>query len=93
MNNVRTTHSTDAVLKTAKKSGGTPQFSKNAPMYISIGGGLSVMAGLPRIPTWNTLGRPANPKKGTIGVNTETKRLEAWDGFIWRSATLKKNNA
>ena len=68
----------------------TAEFSKNAPLYVSIGGGLSSMIGLPRIATWNTLGRPAKPKRGTMGFNTETKRLEAWNGYIWYIVPLTR---
>lgn len=65
-----------------------PEFSKNAPLYIDIGGGLSSIVGIPRIPTWNTLGRPVKPKRGTYGLNTETKRLEVWNGSFWFSTIL-----
>lgn len=60
-----------------------PELSKNASTYLGIGSGLSVLIGLPRIPTWNTLGRPKQPKVGTIGLNTQTRCLEFWDGNIW----------
>ncbi len=66
------------------------EFSKNSPLYIDIGGGLFTMVGLPRIATWNTAGRPANPKRGTYGFNTETKRLEVWNGSVWYNVSLTK---
>ena len=36
------------------------------------------------------LGRPTNPKKGTIGFNHETFELEIWDGFTWYGVTLSE---
>ena len=63
----------------------TPEISKNASSYLDIGGGLSIIAGLLRIPTWNTAGRPKNPKAGTTGLNTETLYIEIWDGKIWHA--------
>jgi hypothetical protein len=92
------THSTDAQLRVTKTLGAHSQlglvtgaeFSKNAPLYINIGGGLSAMVGLPRIATWNTSGRPVNPKRGTFGLNTETKKLEVWNGSLWYNVSLTK---
>ncbi len=60
-----------------------PELSKNSSTYIEIGGGLSVMVGLPRIATWNTNGRPKKPEVGTLGFNTEIQSLEMWDGIAW----------
>lgn len=67
----------------------TPELSKNSPTYISIGSGLSTMLGLSRVATWNTLGRPKTPKRGTIGFNTELKKLEIWNGSAWFSVSLR----
>lgn len=66
-------------------------FSRNNPEFISIGSGLSTMIGLPRIATWNTAGRPKNPRNGTIGFNVETKCLEFWTGFSWFVAEMEKS--
>ncbi|MBI4033087.1 MAG: hypothetical protein HY377_01020 [Candidatus Blackburnbacteria bacterium] len=64
--------------------------SKNAPPYLSIGRGLSTMVGFPRIATWKTGGRPAKPRLGTVGFNTETKQLEIWNGTAWHRTSLAK---
>lgn len=85
-----TNKATETLDSTQLKLIDVPQFSKNAPLYISIGGGLSSMVGLPKIATWNTLGRPAKPKRGTTGLNIETKRLEIWNGSLWYHVPLIK---
>ena len=46
------------------------------------------MAGLPRIASWDTAGRPKKPRPGTFGFNTQTKALEYWDGKDWLAAIL-----
>jgi len=61
---------------------------KNSPIFIDIGQGLSVMVGLPTIPSWNTPERPKKPAKGTFGFNTKTKNLEYWDGSDWFEAPM-----
>lgn len=67
---------------------GQPELSKNASTYLEIGSGLSVLIGLPRIPTWNTAGRPKNPKAGTIGFNSQTQSLEFWEGNFWTAMPM-----
>ncbi|EKD91388.1 MAG: hypothetical protein ACD_30C00015G0008 [uncultured bacterium] len=62
--------------------------AKNSPLLINIGEGLSIMAGLPRIASWDTAGRPKKPRPGTFGFNTQTKALEYWDGKDWLAAIL-----
>lgn len=57
--------------------------AKNSPLFVNIGQGLSMMIGLPILTTWETAGRPKNPKKGTFGFNTQTYSLEYWDGSDW----------
>lgn len=57
--------------------------SKNTPLYIDIGNGLSIMAGFPGIATWDTSNRPASPKPGTIGFNTQANQLEIWVESSW----------
>jgi hypothetical protein len=38
---------------------------------------------------WTTSTRPTNPTEGQIGYNTDTKRLEYWNGTTWKEvATL-----
>jgi len=34
---------------------------------------------------WGTGGRPASPKEGEFGFNSETNSFEAWDGTGWNS--------
>jgi len=60
------------------------------PLLVEIGQGLSIMLGLPSIPSWNIRNRPKNPKQGTFGFNTETNSLEFWDGENWFTASLGK---
>lgn len=57
--------------------------SKNTPLYLDIGNGLSIMMGFPGIATWDTAGRPSNPKAGTIGFNTQANQLEIWVISSW----------
>ncbi len=62
--------------------------AKNSRLLIDIGQGLSMMIGLPKIPFWDTASRPKNAKNGTFGFNTQTKRLEYWDGKAWWVAAM-----
>jgi hypothetical protein len=61
---------------------------KNSPVLIDLGQGLSVMAGLPTIGSWNTDDRPKNAKRGTFGFNSQTNNLEYWDGTVWLAAPM-----
>ncbi len=63
---------------------------ENAPLFVDIGQGLSIMIGLPTIASWDTKGRPKEPKIGTFGFNTQTKNLEYWDGAAWFAAALSE---
>jgi len=54
----------------------------------SIRQGLSVLIGRQRIPSWNISGRPKKAKKGTLGFNMQTNRLEYWDGVKWLSMKM-----
>ena len=65
--------------------------SRNRPLFIEIGQGLSLMAGLPTIVTWDTQSKPKKPKQGTIGFNIQTNNLEFWDGKSWFVASLSKS--
>lgn len=65
-----------------------PEMSKNLSMLVDIGDHLSVRVGPSRMATWNTLGRPTNPRTGTIGFNTQTNMLETWHGNSWFTAPL-----
>lgn len=62
--------------------------AKNSPLFIEIGPGISMMVGLPTIPTWDTNDRPKKPKQGTIGFNSETNELEFWNGSGWYAAEM-----
>jgi hypothetical protein len=42
------------------------------------------------MPSWNTTGRPKNPKLGIIGFNFETENLEIWNGISWVTLPMKK---
>lgn len=55
----------------------------NAELYLDIGSGLSMRLGGPRMPMWNTAGRPAAPLDGIYGLNTDTNTIEAWNGSSW----------
>jgi hypothetical protein len=50
---------------------------------MEIGNGIYTIIGNPRIPTWNTTGRPQNPRRGTFGFNFLTNNLEYWTGTVW----------
>jgi len=62
--------------------------AKSSPIFINIGQGLSVMAGLPAIVSWDIKSRPKKAKSGTLGFNTQTNSLEYWDGNSWYSAQM-----
>lgn len=64
---------------------------KNSSIFIDIGQGLSLMAGLPRIASWDNSGRPKTAKAGTFGYNTETNRLEYYDGESWLAAEMSED--
>lgn len=63
--------------------------AKNQPILIDIGQGLSLSIGLPTIATWKTSERPKNPRRGTLGFNTDTKSLEYHDGSDWLVAPME----
>ena len=65
--------------------------ARNSQVFIEFGQGLSLMVGLPTIPSWNTAGRPKRPKNGTFGFNTQTNNLEYWDGDAWYEAPMTEN--
>lgn len=54
--------------------------SKTRQLFIDAGQGLSIMVGLPTIPSWDMASRPKNPKKGTLGFNAQTNSLEFYRG-------------
>ena len=63
--------------------------SKNSPLFIDVGQGMSLPVGLPTVSCWETLKRPKKPTKGTIGLNTQTNSLEFWNGTSWLVASLE----
>jgi hypothetical protein len=62
----------------------------NSTVLIDIGQGLSLIAGLPRINSWDTPGRPKNAKRGTFGFNNQTSSLEYYNGTDWFTAAMKQ---
>ena len=64
-------------------SGGTATYVSNAELYLDIGSGISMRLGGPRMPFWNTAGRPAAPLDGIYGYNTTTGAIEVWNGSAW----------
>lgn len=62
-------------------------YLKNSPLYLSIGGGLSIMLGGQRMPVWNTQNRPTG-KSGLVGYNREAGQLEIYDGAAWQTITV-----
>lgn len=69
-------------------SDGVTSFSKNNQLLLDSIGGKVLQLGNTRINSWNTAGRPASPKTGTIGLNTQTVALDIYDGSNWKSVTL-----
>lgn len=67
---------------------GVTSFSSNNQLLIDSVGGKVLQLGNTRINTWNTAGRPASPKTGTIGFNTQTVALDIYDGAAWKSVVL-----
>lgn len=65
--------------------------SKNPTVLVDLGAGLSLISGLPTIASWNTDGRPKGAKRGTFGFNSQTKKLEYWDGTSWFAALMEEN--
>jgi len=64
--------------------------TKNSPLLVNIGQGLSIMTGLPTISSWDTAGRPKTAKSGTFGFNFQTNTLEYWDGSNWFAASMNE---
>lgn len=62
--------------------------AKYSPLFIKVGPGISMMIGLPTVPTWDSESRPKKAGAGTLGFNTETNTLEYWSGTDWFSAKL-----
>lgn len=65
------------------QNGAAAEFSKNANLYLDIGSDLSILLGNPRMPAWNTAGRPAAPLDYVYGFNTDTSAIEVWTGSAW----------
>lgn len=61
---------------------------KSTSLIINIGQGLSMVLGLPTIPTWKSSHRPKKAKPGTFGFNTQTNKLEYCDGNSWYTAVM-----
>jgi len=63
--------------------GAAMSYTKNANLYLGIGSDLSILLGNPRMPAWNTAGRPGAPLDYTYGFNTDTAAIEVWTGSAW----------
>lgn len=57
-------------------------------LLVDIGEGLSLMIGLPTIASWETRDRPKKVKRGTLGFNAQTNKLEYWNGSYWLEASM-----
>lgn len=64
--------------------------ANNRPLLLSLGQGLSLMLGMPAISTWKSKKRPTKAKRGTLGFNLETNKLEYYDGDNWYEAEMSK---
>lgn len=49
-----------------------------------------VIGPVERIPMWNNLGRPKNPRTSVIGYNLETFSIEYYTGKKWVKIIMKK---
>jgi hypothetical protein len=70
-----------------------PEFFKNPTIInreVVAGPGAIGVPIRKTIPSWNTTGRPKDPKAGTYGFNHETLNLEFWDGAKWFILQMKK---
>jgi hypothetical protein len=65
--------------------------AKDTTVLFDIGQGLSIMLGLPKIPSWKTAGRPKKAKQGTFGFNSQTNNLEYCNGSVWFAAPMSRN--
>lgn len=45
------------------------------------------MIGKPRLSFWDTSSRPSSPRTGTYGFNSETNKIEFWNGTNWKTFT------
>ena len=66
--------------------GAIPEYAANGNLYLSIGSDLSIMLGTLGVPSWNTAGRPAGNFK--LGYNTDTGKLELYNGATWVGTTF-----
>ena len=62
------------------------EYAANGNLYLGIGSDLSIMLGSLGIPSWNTGGRPSG--NFHIGYNTDTSKLELYNGVAWVGITL-----
>jgi hypothetical protein len=51
------------------------------------------MVGFPRISSWDNRGRPKKAVRGTLGFNSQTGRLEFFDGDDWYTASMENGEA
>jgi len=62
--------------------------TKDARVLFDVGQGISIMLGLPKIPSWNITDRPKDASQGTFGFNSQTNKLEYCDGTSWFAAPM-----
>jgi hypothetical protein len=62
----------------------------NQTIMLNIGQGLSLIIGMPTISTWKSKARPRKAKSGTFGFNSQTNKLEYYDGKDWYEANMDK---
>jgi hypothetical protein len=76
-------HTTNARLW----SNAAPTRYRNRLLYLQIANGIFKPIGNHRIASWNTNGRPANPRVGVFGLNSETGNFEYFNGSGWLTTT------
>ena len=60
----------------------------NQSFLLNIGSGLSLTTSLPVLVSWDTAGRPKDPRRGTFGLNSQTRHLEYFDGEYWYAVQM-----
>lgn len=70
-------YSVDAIISTPYKD--------NGAWIQSIGDNIGVPIDPIRLSTWSTYSRPANPIMHQSGINTQTGKIEYWNGTSWKN--------
>lgn len=61
----------------------TAVYRANRNLYYGIGSNLSAPLEAPRMPSWNTSGRPTTPELYSYGFNIDINATEVWNGSTW----------